>query len=222
MTAPEQPPEDEDSSSLIPELLAAYSAYLVYRAARGQLETDWSAVVIALGLPALLAIKFARIAMRALTNQRQSAGQAGVELWQYVQVGIYAGQQAGYQRLAEAFIWADSHTNGEHSTRDESDGSGLIPTAEDPPDILAQVIANAITNAAVLAAAEMAGWKYKTWVSHRDDRVRHTHRVLNGRKVLLAEPFVSPSGASLQHPGDPTAPIEEVARCRCGIRTSRR
>jgi hypothetical protein len=58
----------------------------------------------------------------------------------------------------------------------------------------------------------------KIWRSAGDNRVRHTHRVLNGQKAPMDGVFVSPSGALLRYPGDPTAPIGEISGCRCIVR----
>ena len=55
----------------------------------------------------------------------------------------------------------------------------------------------------------------KRWHSAGDNRVRHTHRVLNGQAVGINELFDSPSGARLRFPGDPRAPINEISGCRC-------
>lgn len=55
----------------------------------------------------------------------------------------------------------------------------------------------------------------KVWRSAHDDRVRFSHRVLNGQEKPLDEAFVSPSGALLAYPGDPNAPISEIIGCRC-------
>ena len=57
----------------------------------------------------------------------------------------------------------------------------------------------------------------KHWRSAGDDRVRHTHRVLNAKSVGFDEVFVSPSGAHLRFPGDPHAPIGETSGCRCSV-----
>ncbi|RVL60366.1 MULTISPECIES: phage minor head protein [Sinorhizobium] len=57
----------------------------------------------------------------------------------------------------------------------------------------------------------------KVWRSAGDSRVRHTHRVLNGKSVGMDEVFQSPSGALLRFPGDPRAPISEISGCRCRL-----
>lgn len=60
----------------------------------------------------------------------------------------------------------------------------------------------------------------KEWISAQDERVRDDenvadHRVMNGEKVGLDEKFTVPPDASMDGPGDPSAPIEQLARCRC-------
>lgn len=55
----------------------------------------------------------------------------------------------------------------------------------------------------------------KVWHSAGDNRVRHTHRALNGKSVAFEARFESPSGAKLRYPGDPQAPASETNGCRC-------
>lgn len=55
----------------------------------------------------------------------------------------------------------------------------------------------------------------KRWQSAKDERVRHTHRILDGRTAPMNGFFASPSGAMLRHPGDPNAPAAEIVGCRC-------
>jgi len=57
----------------------------------------------------------------------------------------------------------------------------------------------------------------KIWRSAGDNRVRHTHRSLNGKSVALDGSFHSASGAVLRYPGDPQAPISEISGCRCRV-----
>lgn len=60
----------------------------------------------------------------------------------------------------------------------------------------------------------------REWRSVRDKRVRWSHDKhtgMDGQRVGLNDPFVSPSGALLMNPGDRSlgAGLEEVAQCRC-------
>jgi HK97 family phage portal protein len=54
----------------------------------------------------------------------------------------------------------------------------------------------------------------KEWLSTKDDRTRDDHVAADGQVVGVNEPFIV-GGASLQYPGDPDGPAEEVCRCRC-------
>lgn len=57
----------------------------------------------------------------------------------------------------------------------------------------------------------------KIWHSAEDDRVRETHRVLDGESTSFEGVFTSPSGATLRFPGDPLAPGAETINCRCTL-----
>lgn len=57
----------------------------------------------------------------------------------------------------------------------------------------------------------------KRWLSAGDDRVRHSHRTLNGDEVGFYASFQSPTGARLRFPGDPDVPISETSGCRCTV-----
>jgi hypothetical protein len=61
----------------------------------------------------------------------------------------------------------------------------------------------------------------REWDSAGDSRVRWSHRKMNGQRVGVDEPFVSPSGAKMMHPGDTSlgAGANEVVACRCRVRT---
>ncbi len=61
----------------------------------------------------------------------------------------------------------------------------------------------------------------KEWDSAGDGRVRHSHRELNGTRVGLNEPFISPvTGAAMMYPGDSEngAKGEDIILCRCRVR----
>ena len=55
----------------------------------------------------------------------------------------------------------------------------------------------------------------REWSASGDNRVRESHREMDGQKVGWDEPFTTPGGASLMFPGDPNGPAEEVINCRC-------
>lgn len=226
---PSQPPEEppEEDSTLLPALLIVYGVYLGWRGAHDAVPTGWRQVVAALGLRSLIGTQLAMIAARALDRQRRDVGRAGDELWMHTDVGIQAGVEAGLQAVAAALIWTDRHApgGGDPVTKDAAeDGStgGTVPTAGQPPDVLAAMAALATMNAAVFAVATAVGWPMKQWWTRRDARVRETHRALQGKKVPMASSFVSPSGARLRYPGDPKAPVAERANCRCFLRIARR
>lgn len=61
----------------------------------------------------------------------------------------------------------------------------------------------------------------REWDSAGDTRVRWSHERMEGQRVGLDEPFISPSGARMMHPGDTSlgAPGDEVIACRCRVKT---
>jgi hypothetical protein len=74
----------------------------------------------------------------------------------------------------------------------------------------------ASNNGAYLGYLE-AGVKSKTWITARDDRVRHpTHTDMEGKKVDLRTDFLV-DGFAASYPGDPRLPIKERIQCRCTI-----
>lgn len=64
------------------------------------------------------------------------------------------------------------------------------------------------------------------WDSAGDHRVRFSHRAMDAKYAKLGvgldEPFVSPTGAQMMHPGDTSlgAGADEVVMCRCRVRTA--
>lgn len=51
----------------------------------------------------------------------------------------------------------------------------------------------------------------------RDDSEHANHLAMNGMKVELDEKFTVPPDASMDGPGDVSAPIEQLANCRCTL-----
>ncbi len=71
------------------------------------------------------------------------------------------------------------------------------------------------TRQAIDAGQINEGAVTKKWRNSADNRVRDTHRALGGQTVAFEAKFVSPSGAQLLYPGDPSAPARERVACRC-------
>lgn len=74
-------------------------------------------------------------------------------------------------------------------------------------------------NAGKEAHAEAVEQQYdikldKTWIATDDDRTRETHVDADGQTVTREESF-DVGGASLDFPGDPSGPPEEIINCRC-------
>lgn len=226
MTDPQQPPEqsqqDQDEQRLVPALLTVYALYLAWRGANQGFAGNALDVARVLNLRQLVGPALVDVAQRALAAQRQSAGRAGDAFWAHAAGAAQTAAQAGLTVLAEALLWTDSHTQGDPSTSDVggAQGEATIPTREDPPDLLAQMVVTAVVNVARLAAADLAGWSTKTWQTRQDDRVRDSHVLLQGQTAALDEPFISGID-KLQFPGDPAAPMRQRAGCRCWLRFAR-
>lgn len=62
--------------------------------------------------------------------------------------------------------------------------------------------------------ARRLGAGFKRWTSRNDDRVRESHRQLNGQTKKLDKPFTV-NGTDIMRPGDPEAPPDLTIRCRC-------
>lgn len=60
----------------------------------------------------------------------------------------------------------------------------------------------------------------RTWTTSGDEKVRDTHRSISGVTHAFGEPWVTSAGNTLRFPGDPMAPISEVAQCRCWLTTN--
>lgn len=60
----------------------------------------------------------------------------------------------------------------------------------------------------------------KIWDSAGDNRVRADHAEMDGQKVLMDQPFVTPEGGLLMYPGDSSmgAPGDQTINCRCRVR----
>ncbi len=217
MTTPAPPPQEEDAGSLIPALLTVYTGYMAWQAANGPLPSSWQQVTTKLGLAVQLGDQLALLAARALARQRAQYKAAADELWPTLPQGVRAGVEAGLQTVAEALIWTDRHE--ELDTKDTEEG--IIPTLENPPEELALIVAQAVSGASQTAAAQAAGWRWKTWMTAGDAEVRPTHQALRGEKIPLDGAFHTEDGDTLRYPGDPLASIGNRIGCRCTLHITR-
>lgn len=108
---------------------------------------------------------------------------------------------------------------------DVTDPQDRYFAAQRLPPYRAEIIARTETirasNAGSTALYRDWGVKFKEWWATADNRTRDTHQVgaAVGKEPLVVgidEPFII-GGVPLMYPGDPGAPLREVANCRCTV-----
>lgn len=128
----------------------------------------------------------------------------GNELWFNARSAIAAGLAAGESipTIASRVREAASVTQprAEVIARTESHG--------------ARNAVNYATVTRVNNAFGVSGAIRRRWQAANDSRTRDTHRRADGQVVDLSEPF-QVGRASLEFPGDPSGPPEEIINCRC-------
>lgn len=82
--------------------------------------------------------------------------------------------------------------------------------------LISRTESTGVANYGALNALSAEGVTSKVWVATSDGRTRLTHAEAAGQEVKVSQPF-DVGGYSLQFPGDPNGPVEEVANCRCTI-----
>jgi hypothetical protein len=220
---PPPPHDDENEDALVPLLLTVFALYLAWRGANAGFRGSAATVRRVLSLDQIASGALAGVAQRAIADQRAASGRAGDELWTSTPDAVRDAVEVGLSTLADALLWTDSRTHGDPSTSDSGTaepGEATVPTGEDPPSLLARLLATTVSNAAVLAAAGYAGWTRKTWRSRGDSRVREAHQILDGRTVGVNDAF-EVLGHKLRFPGDPEAPFGLIVNCRCRLILSR-
>lgn len=63
-------------------------------------------------------------------------------------------------------------------------------------------------------AEKMGVHMQREWLATLDNRTRHEHRILDGQKRAIDEPF-EVDGEKIMYPGDPSAPGHLIWNCRC-------
>ena len=78
--------------------------------------------------------------------------------------------------------------------------------------------ANTVVNHTELQQAIDDGYKYKTWITEKDNRVRDTHVLMEGVTIPIDEPFLV-GNSFMMMPHDITlgAEPQEIVNCRCAV-----
>lgn len=82
--------------------------------------------------------------------------------------------------------------------------------------------ANTLGNYGQQIQAIKDGKLYKTWVTEKDRKVRHTHRAVDEKKISIFEPF-EVGNSLMMFPKDMEtygADMKEIANCRCVVKYS--
>lgn len=105
-------------------------------------------------------------------------------------------------------------------TRDMMEKGGWW-TSADRALVIGENEANSVLNYEDLQKAIDDGFRYKTWITERDNRVRDTHREVDGRKIPIEDYFVV-GNSFMMIPHDPDCDdAREISNCRCSVKYSK-
>lgn len=82
--------------------------------------------------------------------------------------------------------------------------------------------ANTLGNYNQQIQAIKSGMRYKTWITEKDRKVRHTHRAVDEKKISIFEPF-EVGDSLMMFPKDMetfNADMKEIYNCRCCVKYS--
>jgi 2'-5' RNA ligase len=162
---------------------------------------DRAALAIAAALTALGLTAVAVSFMRAISDR--GSLNFDQELLRVLQSVVTQGMEEGWS-ADETAIQIQKAFQGVSST-----------TAQ----MLAQTELTSLVNERSLQAAQKMNADktqplYKVWQTMKDPRVRPAHASVQSQTVPINQPF-DVSGYLMMYPGDPSAPMRLVARCRC-------
>ena len=92
--------------------------------------------------------------------------------------------------------------------------------SDDRARLLGEEEANTIFNLVDFAKAKRLGYRYKTWITMRDNRVRHTHERVDDKTIPIDELFLV-GNSFMRFPRDELGSTRERINCRCSIRYSK-
>lgn len=155
-----------------------------------------AAALTALGLTAVAVSFMQAIAARGSLNFDQELLRV---LQNTVQQGLAEGWSADETALAiqKAFQGVSSTT------------AQMLAQTE-----LTSLVNERSLQAAQKATADQTKPTYKVWQTMKDPRVRPAHAAVQSQTVPINQPF-DVGGYQMMYPGDPSAPMNLVARCRC-------
>jgi hypothetical protein len=136
---------------------------------------------------------------------------------QFEKLGVRAEDMGAAVRMQIANAIRDAYQQGLSIT---DTATSIVEAVDGITDTRATLLARTdmigLVNGGSLAAAQLVGVPFKQWLTAQDERVRDSHADADGQTVPLDQPF-DVGGASLDYPGDPDGPDEEVYGCRCTI-----
>lgn len=99
-----------------------------------------------------------------------------------------------------------------------TDGKEAYAFSFERANLIARTELVQVENTGINAGMEIAGVKRIEWLAYTDGLSgdRH-HERMDGKTIALGDYFTTPLGNRVRYPGDPSAPIEETANCRCTI-----
>ena len=155
-----------------------------------------AAALIALGLTAVSVSFLAAISERGQLNFEQ-------ELLRTLRTVVANGLAEGWTADETALAIQQAFTNVSSTTA----------------QMLAQTELTTLVNERALEAAQKVSGEtrepmYKRWETMKDPKVRPAHASTQGQTVPVDQPF-HVAEVTMMYPGDPSAPMKYVARCRC-------
>ena len=124
-----------------------------------------------------------------------------------------ASKYARMTPLLENYI-AEKAADFSDITRDHL-GDGEYWTSEERATYEAVNEANAVLGYEELEEAKDNGYRYKTWLTERDNRVRKDHNKMEGKKIKIDDYFIFPDCMMLMPHDDVNGTPAQVDNCRC-------
>jgi hypothetical protein len=145
--------------------------------------------------------KFSRDATSEfIINARRRLVAIGDMLWDAMRIGITAGLQFG-ENITQL------------KTRIRDAAATVTPRARNiaTTEVIGAVNAASFNQVKVARVVAL-----KRWVTEDDDRVRASHRAVDGTQIAADAKFIV-GGFPMDYPHDPEAPPEQTMNCRCDL-----